>query len=243
MDPVLQQTLLQLVTDSRTNPDANVRRVAAAQAQMLLQGQAAVDPRGNVFRGGGPGRGQATPHPAGYQPRAEMPSPPSSMIHLDQIHPPIPGSYLQPLTPPSRILTVPAIPTVAPGTTSDPAKLDFTAAGGCDNGLLIGMIGCVRDDTPGVQSAGEYQYATLELQATFNDSENIITNGEAASFVAYCDLFSPGDREPFPLMREVSATDTMFFRWRNTQPAGTGNPLTPSLTFLFLRKDYPGLAR
>jgi hypothetical protein len=144
------------------------------------------------------------------------------------------------MIPPSRILVVPGVPSVAPGTTSDPARIDFTAAGGCDNALIVGIHGTARDDTAGVEQAENYEYATCELQATFNDSENLVTDGEAATFVPYSDLFSPGQREPFPICRMISATDKMFFRWRNTQPAETGNTLTPTLTLLVLRIPYPG---
>ncbi len=245
MDQRTLQYVEQLVRASTSNPDANVRRTAAVEAQQILQ----------VAAGAGralpPGAGAPAVHtaqrmqpgptandPLGFQggPRA-----PTNMVHLSAVHPPILGQYISPMVPPSRVLTVPGVPTaIAPGTTSDPARLDFTAAGGCDNGLIIGMHGCVTDQTAGVESAENYEYATMELQATFNTEENIITDGEAASFVPYCDLFSPGQRDVFPLMRAVSATDIMTFRWRNTQPVATGNPLTPTLTFLFLRVPYPG---
>lgn len=246
MDPQTTAYVEQLVRTSLTAHDPNQRRQAASQAQQILQVQAA---NGRVQEAPSAGRPMVhqnqrmQPGPSAIDPLSFRGSPqsPTSMVHLDQVHPPILGQYITPMVPPSRVLTVPGVPLVPPGgVASDPAFLDFTAAGGCDNGLIIGMHGCAVDNTAGVEAAGEYEYATMEVQITFNDSENIITDGEAASFVPYCDLFSPGQRNPFPIMRAVSATDKMFFRWRNTQPLATGNSMQPSLTFLFLRTPYPG---
>ena len=186
----------------------------------------------------------ATPPPVGPEPpRTQTPM---GMVGATQQHPPLTGSFVQPQIAPSRILTVSGIPIAAPGgVATAPAKLDFSASGGCEDGLLIGMFGSVADFTAGVEAAGNFEYAAIELQATFNDNENIVTDGEAASFVRYSDLFSPGSDRSFLIMRRVKATDVMNFRWRNTQPAATGRAIQPSLSFSFRRgytvNDY-GLA-
>lgn len=251
IDERLRQQLLQLIYTSRTNPDPNARRVAADQAAMMLRDIDTVA-QGRLAQGGGvrpqaEAWGPRSIRPDAQRPQApsgsmQAPQAPTSMYQLSDIHPPIVGNFNEPMIAPSRILVVDGIPAVAPQTTSDPAKLDFTAAGGCDNGILIGMHGTVVDNTPGVEQAGNYEYGSIELQATFNDTENLITNGENATFVRYSDLFTPGDRTPFPILRTISATDSMFFQFRNTQPID-GNTLQPSLMFYFLRLDYPGLAR
>lgn len=208
-----------------TDPDSTQRRIAFTEATNLL-----AQYRAEVARGAD----VLAPEPQ----RMHAPVPPRGTHQLAQLHPPILGNYLEPMVPPTRILTVPGVPTVAPQETTAQAKLDFSAAGGCDQGFLIGMHGNVRDDTAGVQNAGFYEYASIELEMSFNDGEFLITNGEQASFAPYCDLFSPGQRTPFPIYRQVSSSDSMFFRWRNVQPAGTGNTLQPSLTFLFVRTPF-----
>lgn len=202
-------------------------------AQRISAGQEAGRLLSLLEQGGGIQAPQA--HPTGAQAIAV----PQSMVPPGQLHRPIVAAYVDPSIPPSRILTVPGIVAVGPATTSAQARLDFTAASGCDEGLIIGIKGCVVDSTAGVEQAGNYQYATMSVQMLFNDSENLVTDGESASFVPYCDLFSPGQRNMFPIYREVSSTDIMTFRWQNTQPLATGNTLTPSLTIMFLRKsDY-----
>lgn len=227
MDRRTKDYIRQLMQTALTAPDPNQRRVAAITAKQLMDEDAR--------------RPEAHAIAPSYLDASPSPVAPSNTLHLDQVHPPITGDYVQPSIPPSRILIVPNVPLVPPGgAASDPARLDFSAAGGCDNGIVIGMKGSVRDDTAGVEAAGEYEYASIEVQITFNDSENIITDGEAASWVRYSDLFSPGQRNEFPIYREISPSDKMFFRWRNMQPAGEGNSLQPSLALLFRQKRYPG---
>lgn len=245
-DAQFRQRLIYLLNQAQTNPNLAERRTAFAQALADLH---AIDQVSQGRLPAGPveyqQRGDRLMHEfdRGAQGQPGQPVPPSSMVHLDQIHPPIIGNYNEPSIAPSRILVVPGIPSVDPDSDSTTTKLDFTAQGGCDNGLLIGMHGTVLDDTAGVEAAGNYEYGSIELQATFNDDENIITDGERATFVKYSDLFTPGDRTPFPILRAVSSTDSMFFQWRNTQPAATGHTLQPSLMFYFLRGVYPGLRK
>lgn len=237
-----------LAVIASTDRDPNRRRAAIAELTQATANGAA-EARAAESQGGG----RPLPHVQQAMQRQPMVDPlrydgrgpqvPQNTVHLDQVHPPILGQYITPMIPPSRIITFPDLPVdLPPGDTSDKARLDFDAAGGCDNAIIIGMHGCVVDTEPGIEAAGDYEYATCELQLTFNDSENLITDGEAASFVPYCDLFSPGDRSMFPLVRAISATDKMFATWRNTQPVATGRPITPSLTLFLLRVPYPGTA-
>lgn len=179
-------------------------------------------------------RPQAGPiHPEQAFPRA--PAIPQSMIDPRQQHPPELGNYVLPTIPPQRILTVSGIGPVLPQQDNVTARLDFTAAGGCDSGFIVGVKGTVFDSAAGFESAGEYEYATFAFQMLFNDSENLITDGSVASFVAYSDVFSPGQREFFPIYRRVSSTDILNFRFRNLQPLVGGNPLQGSLSFAFVR--------
>ena len=229
--------LARLQHQSLNDPNPANRKAAAMEA-FRMTSSAAASSRADAQDW--PGRellhrgGQVGPPSDGRQ---LMPSPrmPTSMVDPNQLHPPVFANYVTPSMPGSRILTVPGIAPVPPGSDSLQARLDFTASGGCDNGMIIGMKGCVVDNTPGVEAAGNYEYASMSVQITFNDNENIITDGESASFVPFCDLFSPQDSQWLPIMRIVSSTDIMTFRFRNTQPAGTGNTLVPGITVLFAR--------
>ena len=227
--------LARLQHQSLNDPNPVNRKGAAMEAQRIVNG-AATQARGQAQSWPGPELlrtgGQVGPP---LTAPARPPQMPTSMVDPNQLHPPVFANYVTPSMPGSRILTVPGIAPVPPFSTSLQARLDFTASGGCDNGMIIGVKGCVRDDTPGVESAGNYEYASIAVQMTFNDNENIVTDGESQSFVPYCDLFSPDDSSWLPFYRLVSSTDIMTFRFQNLQPLATGNTLQPSLTFLFRR--------
>lgn len=246
MDPRFNEYLRQTHHRSLYHADAATRRAASLETMQLLERmqRAGVRPDASMLPGlPGSQEGATAPlHRYGPGPGERPPATPNNTVHLAQLHPPISGDYVIPLTPPSRILTVPDIPAVLPATTSVRVRLDFSAVGGCDNALIIGMAGCSVDNTAGVESAESYEYCTMEVQITFNDVENIVTDGEAASFVPFSHLFTPGDSAAmYPLMRDISSTDIMIFQFRNTQPLATGNTLQPSLSLNIRQRDTHGL--
>lgn len=158
-----------------------------------------------------------------------------SVINTDQIHPPNPSDFIIPLIAPSRYLTVPNIEPVAPESISAGSRLEFSAGGG----WLIGWRGIARDDTAGVEAAGPYEQATLGVRMFINDGEELITNGLAADFVTFAELF-PESSQWAPILRRVDVKDILNVFFQNFQPALTGNDLTPRLTFAFWREKYPG---
>jgi len=207
------ETVRDLVRAAHSHPDPRARRGAIDQAARRLDALCADHsrfPRENV---------------------------PDNVTPVGPLHPPLRGQFVQCQIPPQLILTVPDVPLVQPGTVSEIARLNLSAQAGCKRGVLIGVSGTVRDDTAGVESAGAYEYASIGVEISFNGNENLITDGEAISFVPYSDLFSAGRATAFPFYRPVSDNDKLVFRWQNFQPAATGNALQPSLTFLFLRTD------
>jgi hypothetical protein len=206
------EQIRELVRASYTHRDPRVRREAIERASRLLD--------------------VVCEQPEARFPRTNVPG---NVTPVGPLHPPMPGYYLQCQIPPDKILTVPDVPLVQPGTISEIARLNLSAQAGCKRGILIGVHGTVRDDTAGVEDAGAYEYASMGVEISFNGDENIITDGEAISFAPYSDMFSPGDRLAFPIYRPVSDNDRLVFRWQNFQPAATGNALQPSLTFLFIK--------
>jgi len=163
--------------------------------------------------------------------------PAGSPYGFDQIHPPAKGLFIQPMIAPDRFYVVPVRPlVVAGGVQSNPIKLDFQSKAG----WLIGMRGKAADfNVPGTFAAGALEQASMGVNIRVNDDESLITNTTDTAFSAYSDLFGNGD-EWCPILRELTATDTLTIRYVNFQPAVGGVSLVPSLTFQYRLREYPG---
>lgn len=221
MDHRTQSRIAQLLHTARTSPDAHISQRCLRQARALSQSSHFQSTGGGDHYTGGASRpGPVVPH---------------SVINSDQIHPPNEADFIQPLMAPSRYLVVPAIPAVAPGTTSPGERLEFSAGGG----WLIGWRATATDFTAGVEAAGPFEQASMGVRIFLNDGEELITNGTAADFARFSELF--GDAVQWsPIMRRVDVKDVMNLQFQNFQPAATGNTLQPSVTFAFWREKYPG---
>jgi hypothetical protein len=217
MDLATHTQITDLWHEAASNPNPQVRRDAFRQAGLLIAQSA-------------PGYGQGR-YTGGA---SRLPYPlPQNPQQVSQFHPPDHRDFVLPLMAPDRILTVANIPSVNPQAISPGERLEFASGGG----WLIGWRGSVVDNTAGSAAAGEYERATYEVSAFFNDGEYIITNGETSSYVPFSHLFPPSGLWT-PMMRRVDPLDVLNFNFRNTQPV-TGHALQGSLSFAFWRERYP----
>lgn len=134
---------------------------------------------------------------------------------------------------PDHLVVVPAVPLIAPGTTSAGLRVEFRTGGrrgmNCQIIQVIGMSGSVRDDTPGAQAAGDYELASIAVQITNQEGMQYVTNGTGADFAAFDTLFR--SNPVFDLDIVVPTSEIWFVAFQNLQPAATGHSLTPELTF------------
>lgn len=143
------------------------------------------------------------------------------------------GMFVQPLIAPDLWLVVPNIPAVAAAQDSPGEELRLTAFGkGCK---LIGWRGTVIDTTAGSFASGPLEQASIGVRCVLNGEQNKITNGEAADFAKFSDLFADATQWS-PMLLDLEATDVLSFNFRNFQPAAGGHSLTPSLLFAAIRK-------
>lgn len=148
---------------------------------------------------------------------------------VGKAHPPLPGYIVAPVMAPSRLLTFSNIAPVLFGETSLPYKMSFEAG----NGWLIGMRGSVVDQT------GFVWRSSIGLQLEINDGDQLITDGERATFVNYDDLFT-ASQVYFPLRRYVTNNDNLYASFQNFS---TDTDLTPTLTLFFCRDQDMRKAR
>jgi hypothetical protein len=135
----------------------------------------------------------------------------------------------------NHIVVVPDVPAVLPGTDSNPAsRIEFRTGGkrtaNCVTVYIIGISGSVFDSTPGSEDAGDYEMATMAFSLKTSQGLDFVTNGQAADFVRYKDIFK-GSQAFFPMGVTVPTSELLYVVFRNLQPAATGHTLNPSLTF------------
>lgn len=144
-------------------------------------------------------------------------------------HPAGVASVLQPELAPDQYLTVRDVSAVAAGDESVVYRMEFNGMAG----MLIGVRGSVVYlDTD--QDTCEWLPCydrVMELQLSLNGKENLITDGEAPSWIRFADLFAD-PQEWAALARRIDTTDVIRCRFRNQLSDG-GVSLIPSLVFKF----------
>lgn len=210
----------QLIDQARQDPNPFRAQAAKREAARIAYSMQQVQDPGRPQYTGGGSRNELVPH---------------SNIQLDQVHPPDPRDFIQPLMAPSRYLVVGNIPVVAPQVPSAGVRLEFSAGGG----WLIGWRGQAVDFTAGAFAAGQLEQASIGVSMFLNDGEELISNGNAVDFAPFSTLF--GDAVQWsPIMRRVDVKDILTLNFTNFQPVVGGNNLQPQITFAFWREKYPG---
>ncbi len=156
---------------------------------------------------------------------------PGDIIPQSSIHPVVPTNAVQPLQAPTRYLTVPGIPQLAPGATSPGSRLEFSGGAG----WVIGWNATAADLAGG--AADRFQQFLAGVRITINGEEELGTNGQGGAFIRFADLFKENVQWS-PIMRYMLATDVVLLQIQNFSAAVT---LDTSVTFAFIRDgDYPG---
>jgi len=162
-------------------------------------------------------------------------------------HPPGLVPVVQPELAPSRWIVLTGIPALAPsGPPWTAGRIQFQFS----PGFLIGMRGSVVRDVTDNNGAvidwaqiGADAFA-CEMQLAFNGGEPIITSGDAAAWLKFCDVFGV-DHGVAPILRRMEQSDTLNVSMRNVYPAAFATlipSIHPTLTFLYLAdRDLPEL--
>jgi hypothetical protein len=150
-------------------------------------------------------------------------------------HPPSFAQMIQPQMAPNLWLTVPGIPSLAPGQESPGERLEFDIG----DGLLILMRGTAlaQYDDPYEVRADKAIDALIGVKITINGQEQLIVDGQAESWAWFSDLFTP-DIPGAPLARHVLTSDTLTVRFLN-RANGDGPTIQPSLQFSYRRLPMP----
>jgi hypothetical protein len=145
---------------------------------------------------------------------------------------------------PSRWLIPPEPYTSLPAAEqSAPRRIDFQMGAGA----LIAWSGSAfqQDERTAYQQAGPHVDSTVEVSASFNDGEHLITNGSGPDWLSLHMLFGGrGGRRFQPLCRKVSHDDTLAVSFRNvgrvTVPPMV--PIQPEVCFGWSRDLDPTVA-
>jgi|SRR6185295_11296657 len=144
------------------------------------------------------------------------------------------------------VVVTPDAPLIDPGDTA-PGQCKFTLIGSRNDAMtrqdmieIVAMRGTVRDDTPGSEGAGVYEFSSVGLQIKEQSGLDLITSGAqggGSAFALYSDLFTTA--QPFYILGvDVPADHIYALIWKNFQPSTTGHSLQVSLTF-FCRTRPP----
>lgn len=136
-------------------------------------------------------------------------------------HPPGSGlaalSHVQALPAPTQYL-IARSGDMAPQAESNPIRVPFDTGGG----LITQWFGSAVTFDPGGYDAGDVIQHSTEVQLSFNDREQVVTNGSNVAWLPFT-AFRPGW---LPLVRIVGNRDQLIVRCRNQQP----NVVPPSVT-------------